>query len=67
MTNRTIDAAKINRFISRRSRLLREIRDASVAYLWHMNIRTAQGRRAATLAARRLMERSRDLWKLGNL
>ena len=51
--------------LQRRARLLREIRDASVAYLWHMNTRTPQGRRATTLAAKRLMERSRDLWKLG--
>ena len=51
--------------LQRRGKILREIRDASVAYLWHMNITTPQGRRATTLAAKRLMERSRDLWKLG--
>ena len=59
-------ARRVHNYISKRSRLLREIRDASTAYLWHMNTRTAQGRRATTLAARRLMERARDLWKLGN-
>lgn len=51
--------------LQKRSRLLKELRDASEAYLWSMNTRTPQGRRATTLAARRLMERARDLWKLG--
>jgi hypothetical protein len=51
----------------RRSRLLVQIRDASTAYLWHCNGTTPQSRRATTLAAKRLMERSRDLWKLGTM
>ncbi len=56
-----------HRFIQKRTRLLRELKEASVAYVWHMNAATPQGRRAATFAATRLMRRSRDLWKLGTL
>lgn len=52
------------RYLAKRTRLLKALRDAQVAYLWHCNIITPQGRRAATLAAKRLMERSRELWKL---
>ena len=51
--------------IQRRASLLKAIRDAHIAYLWNMNVCTPQGRRATTLAAKRLMERTRDLWKLG--
>ena len=51
--------------LQKRSRLLREIREAHVSYLWHMNTKTAQGRRCSTLAAKKLMMRTIDLWKLG--
>jgi len=54
-------------FLQRRARLLKAMRDASVAYLWHCNIATAQSRRATTLAAKQLMQHSRDLWRLGTL
>ena len=54
-------------YIQRRTRLLRELREASVSYVWHMNWTTPHGKRAATLAAKRLIERSRDLWRLGAL
>lgn len=64
--NRTLNRTPHN-FLQKRSRLLREIREASVSYLWNMNMKTPQCKRAATLAAKRLMERSRDLWRLGTL
>jgi hypothetical protein len=51
--------------LQKRGRLLRQIRDSHIAYLWHCNTRTPQGRRATTLAAKKLMQLSRDLWKLG--
>lgn len=54
-------------FLQKRSQLLKAMRAASVAYLWHCNDSTPQARRATTLAARRMMECSRDLWKLGTL
>lgn len=54
-------------FLQKRSRLLKQIRDASTAYLWHCNHTHPQAKRATTLAARRMMERCRDLWKLGTL
>lgn len=54
-------------FLQRRSKLLKAMRDASTSYLWSCNKTTPQARRATTLAAKRLMERSRDLWKLGTL
>lgn len=54
-------------YLQRRSRLLKSMRAASVSYLWHMNISTPQSRRATTCAAKKLMEMSRDLWKLGTL
>ena len=68
MSATTLNRTKtIHNFLQKRSRLLREIRDASTAYLWHTNATTPQGRRAATLAAKRLMERSRDLYRLGTI
>jgi hypothetical protein len=54
-------------FLQRRARLLKQIRDASTSYLWFCNQSTPQARRATTLAAKRLMERSRDLWRLGTV
>jgi hypothetical protein len=54
-------------YLQKRSRLLKAMRDASTSYLWSCNQTTPQARRATTLAAKRLMERSRDLWKLGVL
>ncbi len=54
-------------FLQKRSRLLKALKNASVDYLWHMNIETPQNRRAATLAAKSLMKNSRDLWRLGTL
>ena len=54
-------------FLQKRARLVTAIRDASTAYLWHCNHTTPQDRRATTLAAKRLMQHSRDLWRLGSL
>lgn len=51
-------------FRQKRGRLMREIREAHTAIIWHLSITTPQGKRARTLAAKRLMERSRDLWRL---
>ena len=44
-------------------RLLRELREASTSFVWHLNDTNPQGKRARTLAARRLMERARDLYR----
>lgn len=54
-------------FLQRRARLLKQLRAASEDYLWHCNHTTPQAKRATTLAARRLVERSRDLWRLGTM
>jgi hypothetical protein len=51
-------------FLQKRARLLKQIRDAHVSLLWHLNDAHPQGKRARTLAARKGMELSRDLWKL---
>jgi hypothetical protein len=48
----------------KRDRLMREIREAHTVLLWHLVTETPQGKRARTLAARRLAESSKDLWKL---
>jgi hypothetical protein len=47
-----------------RDRLMREIREAHTALLWHLNAETPPGKRARTLAARRLTKKSRALWRL---
>lgn len=54
-------------YLQRRARLLKAMRDASVAYLWHCNVTTPQARRATTFAAKKLMESSRDLWRIGTI
>lgn len=54
-------------FIQRRSRLLKELRAASDDYLWRMNGTHPQTRRGCTLAARRMMQAARDLWRLGTI
>lgn len=50
--------------LQKRDRIMRELRAAHTSLLWGMNIDTPQGKRAVTLAAKRLMERSRDLYRL---
>ena len=54
-------------FLQKRAKLLKAMRAASVDYLWHMNFTTPQGKRATTLAARRLSEHARNLWRLGTM
>lgn len=51
-------------FLQKRTRLLKAIRAASVDYLWHMNDKRPRNKASATSAAKRLMERSRDLYRL---
>lgn len=51
-------------FLQKRSRLLREMREASVDYFWHMNDKRPRNKAAATSAAKRMMERTRDLYRL---
>ena len=43
-------------------RLMREVREAHTALIWHLPRTDAQGKRLATIHARRLMERTRELW-----
>lgn len=52
-------------FLQRRARLLNQVRDATTSYLWFCNQTHPQAKRATTLAARRMMEATRDLWRLG--
>lgn len=54
-------------FLQRRSRLLKQIRIASDAYLWHMNGTHPQTRRGCTFAAKRMMQATRELWRLGTI
>jgi len=51
-------------FLQKRARLLKEIRDTHVSLLWHLNDDYPQGKRARTIASRRLVELSRDLHRL---
>jgi len=51
-------------FYQRRTRLLNELQQAHLDYIWYMNETAPMKKRAATLAARRIMESSRALWKL---
>ena len=44
-------------------RLQKEIRDASVNFYMRINDTTAQSKRARTLAAKKMMEASRALWR----
>lgn len=54
----------LHNYLQRRARLLKGMRRASDHYLWHCNDRTGRGKRLATIWARKLMEMSRDLWRL---
>ena len=48
----------------KRARLLREIREAHTKLLWTMLRTDGPGKRSRTLAAKKLMQASRELYKV---
>lgn len=47
----------------KRNRLLREIREAHTRLIWHLPRTDGVGKRCRTLAAKKLMQASRELYK----
>ena len=51
-------------WLQRRTSIVKQIRDTMTSLIWHMNDDYPQGRRARSLASRKLCELHRDLHRL---